>query len=304
MAFDETGYTPEPLQSILDTIAADAIAVNPNLDPSVNSLMGILTGLFSIQLEQQYQHIAELFSSLDPDTAEGKALDVIAWRQGLIRKEGETDAQLRFRVKRFLSAGGNSTVQAMYAQVSNISGITDVNIAENDCHVQEERQSSDVNAPVTYRPPNSFEVCVEGGDDNEIARVIRLTKPAGIQAFGETVIPSVDAQGVTRAIGFTRAQSVDIFLRLSYSLYNEELFPANGEDQIADALVAFGAQEYVLGKDIIAQRIVGQVHEAVRGIQNVTVETSLDGVNFITSSRPMAAYEKANILKANIIFNS
>ena len=37
-------------------------------------------------------------------------------------------------------------------------------------------------------------------------------------------------------------------------------------------------------------------------IQNVTVETSIDGVNFLASSRPMAAYEKANLLKANIIF--
>ncbi len=300
MAFDETGYTPETQQDILEAMSAEAVALNANLDPSSNALMGIVLGLISTQLAQQYQHIAEIHSSLDPDTAEGKALDVLAWRNGLIRKDGETDDQLRIRVKRFLSAGGNSTVQAMYAQISNIDGVIDVNIEENDTKVEVSRGGRTPNPDLLTRPPSCFEVAVEGGDDLEIARIIRLTKPAGIQAFGETVVSSESELGAVRAIGFTRAVTLDVRLRLTYNLYNEELFPYNGEELIKEALVEFASEEYVLGKDILEQRIIGKVHDTVRGIHSVQVEVAFEGTGYFPGSQAIASFEKVTLTEDNI----
>jgi hypothetical protein len=302
MSFGPTGYVPETLQDIVQKMSADATSVNPNLDPTENALMGILIGLMSVQLEQQYQHINEGVSSIDPDTAEGKALDVIAYRNGLIRKTGEADTQLRQRIKRFLSAGGNSTVNAMYAQLSNIEGVTDINIVENESRDEVPREGAGGPPSIANMPPHCFEVAIEGGDNTEIAHVIRLTKPAGIQAFGETSLPLVDTQGTTRVIGFTRADEIPIHLKVTYSIYDEEVFPAGGENTIADAIIKFSETEYVLGKDVILQRFVGIVHGAVKGVQQVDVEVSTDGAIFVSTDLTLATFEKAMLEKVNISF--
>lgn len=302
MPFDDAGYTPETLEDIISIMSADAVSVNPTLDPSSNALMGILVGLVSKQVEQQSQNLSEIYSSLDPDTAEKKALDVLAWKSGLIRKTDESDTALRIRVKVMHAAGGNCTVAAIYAQVSNIQGTTDVNIAENDNDIPEPREGQNTLPAFANRPPHCFEVCVEGGDSLEIARAIRLTKAGGIQAYGENIIASESEFGSIRPIGVTRATVIPTHLRLTYNIYDEEVFPFDGEDQIAEALIVFAKAEYLLGKDIIAQRIVGIVHGTVRGVHSVSVEVSFDGSLFTEGNVAMAAFEKPSILKENITF--
>ena len=89
MPLDTNGYTAETLTEIVDSMAATAVSeFGTNIDTTENSVLGILMGLVGIQIEQQGQTIQELYSNMDPDTAEGKSLDNIAYTNGLIRKSG------------------------------------------------------------------------------------------------------------------------------------------------------------------------------------------------------------------------
>ena len=389
MPLDPNGYTADTLTEIIDSMSETAVSeFGSNIDTTENSVLGILMGIIGIQIEQQGQIIQELYSNMDPDSAEGKSLDNIAYTNGLIRKAGskstvavtftndsvstvtveaqtrvtssngsefftqnqlvilagatgntsataseegeleaaadsittytptiadvsvtnpdvastgtsvESDTQLRQRVYRFLNAGGNSTLDAIAAQVSNITGVTDVLVVENDTF--EDQSRGDTKDP---RPPKSFEVVVEGGADQDIVDVILATKPAGIQAFGSIINGlATFVQGATRLIGFTRPSVRPLFVRITYSVYCEETFPVNGEDAIANHVTEFGATEYTLGKDIIAQRLIAAAHTAgVPGLASVVVTTSFT-TEFTLATRTMQVFERAELSKINITF--
>jgi uncharacterized phage protein gp47/JayE len=209
----------------------------------------------------------------------------------------ESDTELRLRRDRFLSAGGNCTLNAIATQVSNISGVTSLIVVENDSNEFEDRGEG--NEP---RPPKSFEVVAEGGSDEDIATVIAACKPIGIQSFGDTVIPVQDNQGIDRAASFTRPVLIDLYVKVNYTVYEEEIFPVNGELTIKNALESFAEAEYTLGKDVIPQRLEAHIHKSVPGLKTVLVQTSLDDVSFNDNIRTLQVFEKANLTSANISF--
>jgi len=102
-------------------------------------------------------------------------------------------------------------------------------------------------------PGKAFTSLVVGGNDNEIARCIYENQPAGIQSFGNTSVNITDSHGIEQQISFSRPTPVYLWVKVSYSLYDEEAFP--GQDAVKDALVEWAAREYTLGKDVISTRI-------------------------------------------------
>jgi uncharacterized phage protein gp47/JayE len=65
------------------------------------------------------------------------------------------------------------------------------------------------------RPGKSFEIVAQGGSDMNIATAIFGAKPAGIQAYGSTVVTVEDAYGNPYAIGFSRPTEVPIYVVLT-----------------------------------------------------------------------------------------
>ena len=102
-------------------------------------------------------------------------------------------------------------------------------------------------------PGKAFTSLVVGGNDNEIARCIYENQPAGIQSFGNTSVNITDSHGIEQQISFSRPTPVYLWVKVTYSLYDEEAFP--GQDAVKDALVEWAAREYTLGKDVISTRI-------------------------------------------------
>ena len=112
------------------------------------------------------------------------------------------------------------------------------------------------------RPPKSFEAVVSGGSDADVAEEIWLSKPAGIQTFGNVNsgngIPIIDSQGDTQIIHFSRPTPIYIWVTLTLSLYSEETFPTNGVQLVADAILAYG-QSLGIGEDVLLQRVLCQI---------------------------------------------
>src|SRR5260221_13941560 len=83
---------------------------------------------------------------------------------------------------------GNQTVTILM----NIFNVLLINSAVTDVSAQ----SAQIKGG---RPPKSFEAVVQGGSDDDIANQIWLTKPAGIETFGNVNngngVPITDSQG-------------------------------------------------------------------------------------------------------------
>lgn len=119
------------------------------------------------------------------------------------------------------------------------------------------------------RPPKSFEAIVEGGSDAAVALKIWQLKPAGIETFGNTHVVITDSQGNPQGIDFTRATPVYIWAQVTLTLNPQETFPANGQELVSEAILAYG-NSLGIGIDVILQRVQAVVF-SVPGIATATV---------------------------------
>ena len=118
------------------------------------------------------------------------------------------------------------------------------------------------------RPPKSFEAVVEGGTDQAVAEQIWLSKPAGIETFGNVNngagITIIDSQGDPQVIFFSRPSQIFIWVTVALTLYTEETFPANGIQLVAANINNYG-NGLGVGIDVLFQRVLAQIF-AVPGI--------------------------------------
>lgn len=108
------------------------------------------------------------------------------------------------------------------------------------------------------RLAKSFEAVVEGGSDADVANKIWLTKPAGIQTFGNTSFTITDSQGEEQVINFSRPTPIYIWVTVALTLYSEETFPPNGQDLVASAINTYG-NNLGIGVDVLLQRVLAQI---------------------------------------------
>lgn len=180
----------------------------------------------------------------------------------------ETDAEFVLRAQRSLAVSGSSTYSAMLAAILNLDFVSTVLIEENE--------TADTNA--LGLPPHSFEVIVSAPDTQEInetlATVIFEEKPLGIQTHGNTSVSILDSTGSMRNVKFSRPSEVVIAIRVTYSLYSEEVPPEALDLAIRGAVVAYG-ETLISGKDVIPQRFIGGIYNNTEGVGAVTVEAQV-----------------------------
>jgi uncharacterized phage protein gp47/JayE len=140
------------------------------------------------------------------------------------------------------------------------------------------------------RPPKSFEAVVEGGSDQAVAEQIWLTKPAGIETFGNVNsgngITIIDSQGNSQVIFFSRPTEIFIWVQVALTLYSEETFPSDGTQQVALAILNYG-NSLGVGIDVLFQRVLAQIF-TVPGIASgnmviASTATATDSPSFGTS---------------------
>ena len=207
----------------------------------------------------------------------------------------ESEAALRSRRNNTLSVGGNGTDAAVRASLEQIDGVTAARVISNPTHLYKPRGDG-----VYLRPPNSMECVVEGGDENEIIETIALTKAASTDAFGFLMAIYQDFIGNQHQIRFSRPDVVDIEVAMSYRIYDEELFPSDGEAKLTEAIVNFANVEYVLGKDALADRLYSPCF-TVTGVANVEITlTSSEVSNNFAGDIVLEEFQKGRILATNI----
>ncbi|MDR1599455.1 MAG: baseplate J/gp47 family protein [Oscillospiraceae bacterium] len=176
----------------------------------------------------------------------------------------ETDTQLRARQKISVALPSQSMLASMAAEISNINNVTRFAWDENDTN------QDNANGV----PAHCVCFIVEGGDDEDIARAIYLSKSPGCGTYGSAAVNIIDAYGRTNAIRFSRPAYVDIDVAVTikaFPTYTPDA--ADGvKGAIADYLTALE-----IGDDLVtsvlwreAQRISPETREPSFAVISVT----------------------------------
>ena len=193
---------------------------------------------------------------------------VVVSNDGVIGRFIETDAEIKARAENTVH-DGLATLPTIKSYIeNNVSGITSVSVIEN------ETSSTDING----RPPHSIEVMVLGGSDEEIARAIYKSKPAGIKAYG-THLPGdgylvLDSNGGAHYVNWSTLNTAYLWINVYITLYEEEILPDNYFYLIRQAIVEWAQKEYTFGKDVIPGRILVPVY-SVAGIEEVMINVAV-----------------------------
>lgn len=191
----------------------------------------------------------------------------------------ETDAELRARFKDSVGGLGNATVIAIKSKLAQLSGVTKAFVEEN----------TTMQTLANGIPPKAIECTVKGGTNLDVATKLFEVKPAGIETYGNVSQTIIDDEGTPQVIYFTRPVEVYIHCTISYSLYNEELFPTDGVTQITNAVINAG-NGLDISEDVIIQRLVTAIYNNVQGISNISMQI---GKTYSPSDTPL--YSNSNI---------
>jgi len=200
-----------------------------------NSVTGIVTGA------------SGLTSSTNP----------AAYIAGRLR---ESDELYRARILISQQTGGKATVEAITDDVSVVAGVTTVVVTEND----------QITVDGDGRPPKSFETVVQGGLAADVALAIWISKPAGIETYGNTSTNIDDKYGNEHTINYTRPVAINLAFLVEYTKYSEEIFPVDGEATIAGTVQTI-TDALGLDEDVIPSRYFGPIYSAVAGIDSLVV---------------------------------
>lgn len=212
-------------------------------------------------------------------------------------QERESDVEVRKRADEVVEGQGSGTVDAIRAELLKNSDIRAVYVDANEDDVTNE-----------YGTPSRAVQCfVLGGDENDIAEAIFKKKAGGIQAYGTTFVQVQDDGGTTHKIGFTYAEIVQIYAKVTLTTNNT--FEVDGHKQVRRAIAEYigGLDEdhivytgLSMGENVVLSKIIAAITD-VTGVEDVEVLLSSDGENYeahnIVMSRPQIPQISANSIE-------
>jgi hypothetical protein len=93
-----------------------------------------------------------------------------------------------------------------------------------------------------------------------------LSVAAGIRTHGDEVGASVDAEGVSQVMKYSIPDEIEIYVEITLT-YDADLYPADGDDQVKAAIIAFRATKNT-GDDAVSSSTAAQAFK-VSGVNDV-----------------------------------
>lgn len=199
----------------------------------------------------------------------------------------ESYPALRVRREKRLQRAGSSPLNAIAAQVAEVTGVTDCLAWEN--------VTSYVDAD--GRPPGSVEVMVLGGADAAIAAAILAAKAGGIRTHGTDSAVVTDANGQSRTIYFSRPDDVDVYATLVVTTDPDTYA---GDAAVEDAVLALS---YGIGETVRISDLVVAVRD-VTGVRDVTVRLGEASITQSNANLGVGPRERAVLDSSRITVES
>lgn len=206
--------------------------------------------------------------------------NVIAGAAGRLE---ETDTELYQRYHSGVWQNGAGTIDALYSNLSQVTGVQALRVYEND-----------TDQVVNSVPKRSLYVVVKGGLDTDIAQALLKFKPAGIGTHGSTAVTVKDSQNQPHLMKFSRPAKRYIWLKVTIETFVDEGEMARAGYIVSalENILAYGRQLGV-GSDVVHQRLIAACI-SVAGVGKVTVQ--MGKTNNITDAEP--TYQEQNIVIA------
>lgn len=209
---------------------------------------------------------------------------------GVLGEDRENDIRFRRRREKTLAIQGTGTSEAIVSGLYSLPSVKSLKFLENQASIPVTIEEVDLVA-------NSVWVCVDGGTDEEIARMIKAKKSDGCALNGDTEVSIVDEySGQTLEYKFDRPEEIPILLRITVknsSLSPQTLIPyacmewANGNLERDDGLI--------VGRSVSPYEIGSAINEVEKSFQVLNVETSTDGTTWSNEVLEIKAWQVARL---------
>lgn len=206
----------------------------------------------------------------------------------------ESDLELRTRREQSLQVTGASVDIAIRAALAELDGVQAARVVSNRS-----------NGVVDGIPPHAFESVVYPNPSDEafnlsvVDTIFRL-QPAGILAHGDEVYSVTDAEGYAQEVGFSFATEVELYI--AATITRGAGYPADGDGQVAQALLAEGATLSV-GDDVKVWKFVAAL-DPIPGIVDVTVAIDTIPSPVSTSNIPIGNLEISDFDSSRVTVTS
>ena len=141
----------------------------------------------------------------------------------------ETTTELRVRRDRSTMAPSASPVESVYSNLANLPGVTYCRVYQNNT------LATDANG-ITAK---CVAAVIVGGDDTDIAYTLLARTGVVSDWFGSSQMTLFDVQNEPYVVKWTRPVALPIYLAITIQVYQPSVFPANGIQQIKDAIKAY-----------------------------------------------------------------
>lgn len=161
----------------------------------------------------------------------------------------ETDQQLRERRRGSVSKGNRNMTEALWAKLSDLSGVIEVSVLENATQYTDSRGL----------PPHSIHVVISGGDEGEIAQTIWASKTGGTLVAGTQNYTIIDEVGNEQVMKFSRP--VDVTIKVAVYITPLSGYSFSTASLIKEAVLDYMNDEIAVGGDIINSALYTPLNE-------------------------------------------
>ena len=201
----------------------------------------------------------------------------------------ETDAEFKIRRSRSTVRRGQNNIDALYAEIMNMDGVT-------DCLTYVNNTSS---TDATGTPAYTVWVIVEGGSNADIGQAI-YQYSCGLATRGAVSVNNYSIAGQLFVTNFDRANEVDLYIKFDYQ--NND----NVDEGYLEALAELTAQNlsYVLNEPAETSKVTAAARDAVTSMSGngyaLNVEISTNGTTW-TDYIPCASLKNKFVVSKNNI---
>jgi len=205
----------------------------------------------------------------------------------------ETDSELRTRREQTLALAGSSTVEAIRADVLQVTGV-------DSCTVFENRTGT---TDALGLPPKSIEVLVYSENDDytgqDVADKIQLVKPAGTETYGSLSATTEDSAGNQYTTYYSEPTEETIHVELTLVAETDGTYV--GDSAVAEAIADWATRSLRVGQSVYGSDIIGVV-VGLEGVISVDVSTVFvdDDDPPVTDDHILTARELGAIIAANV----
>ena len=180
----------------------------------------------------------------------------------------ETDDELRARLEQAGQEAPSSPYNGVLSALGNVVGVNAVKVVANDT----------MQADADGNPAKTLHIYVDGGVNDDIGTAILDSVAAGVQTYGTLKVIVTDIAGQKHNVYFDRPATLDV--HVSIKLTTDDDFPADGNDQIKQAVLAY-VNSVPMGDAIRYSYLYRALYDGIPGIvvADIKIGSSTDNLS-------------------------